>query len=148
MHQELKLDNQLCFKIYSRSKSIVRIYGPLLSEIDLTYPQYITMMIMWEHKKLSFKEISAKLKMKTGTLTPILNKLESNGYIEKIKDEKDDRKIYVAITEKGLEIQNKAKDIPKRIVENLNLSESDYHKYIKEFDDLEKSLDCIEKYIK
>lgn len=148
MHQELKLDNQLCFKIYSISKSIVRIYGPLLSEIDLTYPQYITMMIMWEHKKLSFKEISAKLKMKTGTLTPILNKLESNGYIEKIKDEKDDRKIYVAITEKGLEIQNKAKDIPKRIVENLNLSESDYHKYIKEFDDLEKSLDCIEKYIK
>lgn len=148
MHQELKLDNQLCFKIYSISKSIVRIYGPLLNEIDLTYPQYITMMIMWEHKKLSFKEISAKLKMKTGTLTPILNKLESNGYIEKIKDENDDRKIYIVVTEKGLEIENKAKDIPKRIVENLNLSESDYNKYIKEFDDLEKSLDNIEKYIK
>lgn len=148
MYRELKLDNQLCFKIYSISKSIVRIYGPLLSEIDLTYPQYITMMIMWEYKRISFKEISAKLKMKTGTLTPILNKLESNGYIEKIKDESDDRKIYIAITEKGLEIQNKAKDIPRRLVENLNLSESDYDKYIKEFDDLEKSLDRIEKYIK
>lgn len=148
MHQELKLDKQLCFKIYSISKSIVRIYGPLLSEIDLTYPQYTAMMIMWEHKKLSFKEISAKLKMKTGTLTPILNKLESNGYIEKVKDNNDDRKIYIAITEKGLEIQNKAKDIPKRILENLNLSESDYNRYIKEFDDLEKSLDNIEKYIK
>lgn len=148
MHKELKLDNQLCFKIYSISKSIVRIYGPLLNEIDLTYPQYITMMVMWEHKKLSFKEISSRLKMKTGTLTPILNKLEDNGYLERVKDENDDRKIYIAVTEKGLEIEEKAKYIPKRIVENLDLSENDYHKYLSEFEALENKLDFIEKYIK
>ena len=148
MSESLKLENQLCFKIYSVSKSIVRIYGPLLKEIDLTYPQYITMMILWEHKRLSFKEISSKLKMKTGTLTPILNKLESSGYLEKVKDENDDRKIYIVITEKGLEIGEKAKDIPMKIVENLNLSEEDYLSYLKEFDCLVKKLDCIEKYIK
>ncbi|MEG2788687.1 MAG: MarR family transcriptional regulator [Romboutsia sp.] len=147
MQENLKLENQLCFKIYSVSKSIVRIYGPLLNEINLTYPQYLTMMVLWQHKKLPFKEISSKLKMKTGTLTPILNKLESNGYLERIKDEYDDRKIYIAVTEKGLEIEHKAKDIPRKIADNLNLSEADYQKYIAEFDDLVKKLDCIEKYI-
>ena len=148
MSKNLKLENQLCFKIYSLSKSIVRIYGPLLKEIDLTYPQYITMMIMWEYKKLPFKEISSKLKMKTGTLTPILNKLESNGYLEKVKDENDDRKIYIVVTKKGLEIESKAKDIPRRIVENLDLQEEDYIKYLNEFDALVRKLDCIEEYIK
>lgn len=148
MQENLKLENQLCFKIYSISKSIVRIYGPLLNEIDLTYPQYITMMVMWEHKKLHFKEISSKLKMKTGTLTPILNKLESNGYLEKVKDENDDRKIYLVVTQKGLEIEEKAKDIPKRIAQNLDLKEEDYLKYLHEFDKLAKKLDYIEEYIK
>lgn len=148
MYENLKLENQLCFKIYSVSKSIVRIYGPLLKEIDLTYPQYLAMMVLWEHKKLPFKEISSKLKMKTGTLTPILSKLEGSGYLERIKDENDDRKIYISITQKGLEIEDRAKDIPKRIAEDLNLEEEDYQKYLQEFDDLANKLDCIEEYIK
>lgn len=148
MYENLKLENQLCFKIYSVSKSIVRIYGPLLKEIDLTYPQYLAMMVLWEHKKLPFKEISSKLKMKTGTLTPILSKLEGSGYLERIKDENDDRKIYISITQKGLEIEDRAKDIPKKIAEDLNLEEKDYQKYLQEFDDLANKLDCIEEYIK
>ena len=121
MYDNLKLENQLCFRVYSASKRIVRLYGPLLNEIDLTYPQYLVMMVLWEHKKLSFKEISSKLKMKTGTLTPILTKLESNGYLVKEKDENDDRKIYIAVTEKGLQLEEKAKDIPEKIAKNLNL---------------------------
>lgn len=147
MDENLKLENQLCFKVYSASRSIIRIYGPLLKEIDLTYPQYLTMLVLFEHNRLSFKDISSKLKMKTGTLTPILNKLESNGYLERIKDENDERKIYISITEKGRHLENRAKDIPKRIAENLNLEEEKYKKYIKEFNDLVNKLDCIEKYI-
>lgn len=147
MDENLKLENQLCFKVYSASRSIIRIYGPLLKEIDLTYPQYLTMLVLFEHNRLSFKDISSKLKMKTGTLTPILNKLESNGYLERIKDENDERKIYISITEKGRYLENRAKDIPKRIAENLNLEEEKYKKYIKEFNDLVNKLDCIEKYI-
>lgn len=147
MDNNLKLENQLCFKIYSISKSIVRIYGPLLKEIDLTYPQYLTMMVLWEHKKLPFKEISSNLKMKTGTLTPILDKLESNGYLERIKDENDDRKVAIAITQKGLELEDRAKEIPKKIVKSLDLKEEEYTRYLKEFKDLVSKLDCIEKYI-
>ena len=147
MKKDLKLENQLCFKIYSISKSIVRIYGPLLKEIDLTYPQYLTMLVLFEHNKLSFKEISSKLKMKTGTLTPILNKLEANGYLERLKDEKDDRKIYIAITKKGEELANKAKNIPKNILKNIELNEEEYQNYIKEFDSLLNKLECIENYI-
>lgn len=148
MNEKLKLENQLCFKIYSISKSIVRIYGPLLKEIDLTYPQYLVMMVLWEHKKLSFKEISSKLKMKTGTLTPILSKLENNGYLERIKDKNDDRKIYISITEKGLDIEDKAKDIPIKISKEINLVDEEYKKYLEEFDYLLKKIDYIEKYIK
>lgn len=148
MHENLKLENQLCFKIYSISKSIVRIYRPLLEEINLTYPQYLTMMALWEDNKISFKDLSAKLKIKTGTLTPILDKLESSGYLERIKDENDDRKIYLSITNKGLDIRDKAQNIPIKIAEKINLSECEYNKYIKEFDELVKKLDEIEKYIK
>lgn len=148
MYENLKLENQLCFRVYSASKSIVRLYGPLLTDIGLTYPQYLVMIVLWEHKKLAFKEISSKLKMKTGTLTPILNKMESSGYLEKVKDEKDDRKIYIAITEKGLELEDKAKDIPKKIGERLHLSEEEFLKYLNEFDQLVKKIDNIENYIK
>lgn len=147
MDENLKLENQLCFKVYSASKSIIRMYGPLLNEIDLTYQQYLIMLVLFENNRLYFKEISSKLKMKTGTLTPILNKLELNGYLEKIKDENDDRKIYISITEKGLNLENKCKDIPKRIAENLHLTEEEYKEYLKEFNDLVNKLDCIEKYI-
>lgn len=147
MYENLKLENQLCFKVYSASKSIIRMYGPLLNEIDLTYQQYLIMLVLFENNRLYFKEISSKLKMKTGTLTPILNKLELNGYLEKIKDENDDRKIYISITEKGLNLKNKCKDIPKRIAENLHLSEEEYKEYLKEFNDLVNKLDRIEKYI-
>lgn len=148
MNENLKLENQLCFKIYSVSKSMIRIYGPLLKEIDLTYPQYLAMLVLWEHKKLPFKDMCFKLKMKTGTLTPILSKLEGNGYLERIKDESDDRKIYISITQKGLDIEKKAKDIPKKIANDLNFSEEDCQKYIKEFDYLVNKLDIIENYIK
>ena len=147
MFENLKLENQLCFRVYSASKSIVRLYGPLLNEIGLTYPQYLAMMVLWEHEKLSFKEISSKLKMKTGTLTPILNKLEKNGYLEKVKDEKDDRKIYIVVTSQGLELGEKAKDIPQKIGESLHLSEEEFLRYLKEFDELVKRIDNIEKYI-
>ncbi|NKF05657.1 MarR family transcriptional regulator [Clostridium gasigenes] len=148
MDEKLKLENQLCFKIYSISKSIIRIYGPLLNRIDLTYPQYLVMMVLWENRKISFKDISYKLKMKTGTLTPIITKLENNGYLKRVKDETDDRKIYISITEKGMELEKKAKDIPKKLACNIQLKEQDYFKYLQDFDDLIKKLDSIEKYIK
>lgn len=148
MGTNLKLENQLCFKVYSISKSIVRIYGPLLKEIDLTYPQYLTMMVLWENNKISFKELSYELKMKTGTLTPIVAKLEDYGYIKKHKDEKDDRKIYLCITEEGMNLEEKAKEIPKNLAKSIGLEKDEYIKYMKDFEILQKRLDDIEKYVK
>lgn len=148
MDENFKLENQLCFKIYSISKSIVRIYGPLLNEIGLTYPQYLVMMVLWEDNKISFKDVSYKLKMKTGTLTPIITKLESSEFLNRVKDENDDRKIYISITEKGMELKEKAKNIPKKLACNIELKDEDYSRYLQDFNDLIKKLDCIEKYIK
>ncbi len=148
MNQQLKLENQLCFKVYSISKSIIRIYGPLLKKIGLTYPQYLVMMVLWEDNKIAFKDISYKLKMKTGTLTPIITKLESNGYLNRVKDDIDDRKIYIEITKKGIELEKKAMNIPKELSCNTQLNEDEYFKYLKDFNELIKKLDGIEKYIK
>lgn len=148
MNQQLKLENQLCFKVYSISKSIIRIYGPLLKKIGITYPQYLVMMVLWEDNKIGFKDISYKLKMKTGTLTPIITKLESNGYLNRVKDHIDDRKIYIEITKKGIELEKKAMNIPKELSCNTQLNEDEYFKYLKDFNELIKKLDCIEKYIK
>jgi DNA-binding MarR family transcriptional regulator len=148
MNQQLKLENQLCFKVYSISKSIIRIYGPLLKKIGLTYPQYLVMMVLWEDNKIAFKDISYKLKMKTGTLTPIITKLESNGYLNRVKDYVDDRKIYIEITKKGIELEKKAMNIPKELSCNTQLNEDEYFKYLKDFNELIKKLDGIEKYIK
>ncbi len=148
MNQQLKLENQLCFKVYSISKSIIRIYGPLLKKIGLTYPQYLVMMVLWEDNKIGFKDISYKLKMKTGTLTPIITKLESNGYLNRVKDHIDDRKIYIEITKKGIELEKKAMNIPKELSCNTQLNEDEYFKYLKDFNELIKKLDGIEKYIK
>lgn len=148
MNQQLKLENQLCFKVYSISKSIIRIYGPLLKKIGITYPQYLVMMVLWEDNKIGFKDISYKLKMKTGTLTPIITKLESNGYLNRVKDHIDDRKIYIEITKKGIELEKKAMNIPKELSCNTQLNEDEYFKYLKDFNELIKKLDGIEKYIK
>lgn len=147
-NNNLKLENQLCFKLYSISRSIVRLYGPLLKEIDLTYPQYLTMMVLWESDEISFKELSYRLKMKTGTLTPIVSKLEEYGYIKKYKDENDDRKIYIHLTTEGKELQKRASSIPTKLSEVIDISGDAYLEYMEIFENLENRIDEIEQYVK
>lgn len=148
MSNELKLENQLCFKAYSISKSIVRLYDPLLKELKLTYPQYLVMLVLWEDNKIAFKDISFKLKMKTGTLTPIITKLEGKKYLNRVKDSEDDRKVYIEITEEGIKLKEKAKSIPKNLVCKLELNKEEYLRYSKDFNELIEKLDNIENYIK
>lgn len=146
MYDDLKLSNQLCFKIYSVSKAMTRLYKPILHSLNLTYPQYLVMLILWEHEKISFKSMSNNLKMKTGTLTPILNKLESQGKLCRIKDEKDDRKVYIHITTKGKELKGKASNVPNEITHTTQVTNEEYMEYMREFDVLLKKLDKIENY--
>lgn len=114
-YDALKLDNQLCFPLYAVSKEIVRKYKPFLDEIDLTYTQYITMMVLWEHNEILVKDIGAKLFLDSGTLTPVLNGLEKKGYAIRRRSETDKRDVYAVITEAGIALRDKAVDIPAKI---------------------------------
>ena len=111
----LKLDNQLCFRLYVASKEIIRKYNPLLNELDLTYTQYITLLALWEKDQISVKELGERLYLDSGTLTPLLNKLKSKGLIEKTKHEKDGRELILSLTKKGRELKEKALSIPETI---------------------------------
>lgn len=121
----LKLENQLCFPLYACSKEVIRKYRPYLDKIDLTYTQYITMMVLWEHKKVSVKEIGSKLFLDSGTLTPVLKNLENKGYIRRKRSKDDERVLYAEITEKGEALKEKSIDIPKEMAKCVNLSDEE-----------------------
>ena len=111
----LKIENQLCFPLYACSKEIIRHYKPFLDKIDLTYTQYIAMMVLWEKKSVSVKELGACLYLDSGTLTPVLKKLEAKGYIERKRCETDERSLTVTLTPQGEALKNSAADIPSQM---------------------------------
>ena len=108
----LKLDNQLCFSLYATSKEIIRRYRPLLDNFDLTYTQYITLLVLWEKDGLKVKMLGERLYLDSGTLTPLLTKLERKGYILKKKDTADSRETTVYLTDKGRELKEKIIVVP------------------------------------
>lgn len=124
----LKLENQLCFPLYACSKEIVRKYKPYLDELDLTYTQYITMMVLWDKKELNVKSLGQLLYLDSGTLTPVLKKLESKGYIERQRDLEDERNLIIKITKKGMDLRKKAKHIPEKMGSCINITQSDAEK--------------------
>ena len=111
----LKLDNQLCFPLYAVSKEIIRKYKPFLDEVNLTYTQYIAMMVLWEEKEILVKDMGERLFLDSGTLTPVLDGLEKKGYATRRRSEKDKRDVYAVITEKGLDLRAEASSIPEKI---------------------------------
>ena len=113
----LLLKNQLCFPIYAAANKIIRRYQPLLKELDLTYTQYITMMVMWEKKQVNEKVLVEALYLQANTLAPLLKKLQQKGYIEIGKDPKDKRNIIIKLTQKGADLKNKAVDVPKKLTQ-------------------------------
>lgn len=121
----LKLDNQLCFPLYACAKEIVRRYKPFLDEIDLTYTQYIAMMVLWEEKKVNVKELGSRLYLDSGTLTPVLKRLEQKRLITRQRDEKDERVLIAEITKGGEALKEKAVDIPYKMAGCVRLDEND-----------------------
>ncbi len=121
----LLLENQLCFPLYACSKEIVRRYKPFLDELDLTYTQYITMMVMWEQEELTVKELGERLFLDSGTLTPVLKKLESKGYVSRERAKEDERNLDVRITGKGRTLREKAADIPGKMAACFTLTKED-----------------------
>lgn len=111
----LKLENQLCFPLYSAAKEVVRRYRPFLDPLGLTYTQYITMMVMWEHKSLSVGRIGELVNLDSGTLTPMLKKMEAAGLVKRCRSKADERELIVSITEKGEQLRAQALDIPAKM---------------------------------
>jgi len=125
-YEQLKLENQLCFPLYAAAKEVVRKYKPYLDELDLTYTQYITMMVLWENESMNVKELGSKLYLDSGTLTPLLKKLESKGYISRCRCKEDERNLIIQITEKGDALKEKAANIPSDMTEKwVNISDEE-----------------------
>ncbi|MCM1222163.1 MAG: MarR family transcriptional regulator [Lachnospiraceae bacterium] len=117
----LKLENQICFPLYACSKEVVKAYKPYLDELDLTYTQYITMMVMWEHKELRVKEVGQFLYLDSSTLTPLLKRLEEKGYVARRRSEQDERDLIISITQAGEALREKALAVPGRIASCVDM---------------------------
>ena len=121
----LKLENQLCFPLYAAARKITAAYTPILKPLEMTYTQYIVMMVMWEDKELNVKELGDKLFLDSGTLTPVLKKLESKGYVTRERSKIDERTLIVTLTKSGEELRESALDIPVGMRGCLNMSDEE-----------------------
>ena len=112
----LQLDNQLCFALYSASLAMTKVYKPLLDELGLTYPQYLAMLVLWERDGLMVSELGDKLTLDSGTLTPLLKRLETSGYVSRIRAVEDERRVYITLTSSGRKLKTRAAKIPACIL--------------------------------
>lgn len=121
----LLLDSQLCFPLYACAREVVKRYRPFLDEIGLTYTQYIAMMVLWETPCISSRQLGRRLFLDSGTLTPVLKKLEEMGYVNRKRDEKDERNLLLTLTEAGEALKAHARDIPYQMASCIRLDAAD-----------------------
>ena len=114
-YESLLLQNQLCFPLYAAAKEVVRLYKPFLDEIGLTYTQYIAMMVLWESRSMSVKELGERLYLDSGTLTPLLKKMEMQGIVSRRRSTQDERSVLVSVTEKGDALRERALSVPAQM---------------------------------
>lgn len=122
MEEGLKLENQLCFPLYACSREVIKKYKPFLDSLDLTYTQYITMMVLWEYNDINVKKLGELLYLDSGTLTPLLKKLELKEYITRSRNGQDERNLVISITNKGKKLKEKARDVPIKVGKCVNLT--------------------------
>ena len=124
-YDALKLENQLCFPLYAAAREVVKRYRPYLDELDITYTQYITMMVMWEQKEITVGALGEKLFLDSGTMTPVLKSLESKGYVTRKRSAADERSVSVFITDSGEKLKESAVDIPSKVAGCVGLEPSE-----------------------
>lgn len=124
-YDSIKLENQLCFPLYAASREVIKRYTPFLKALDLTYTQYIAMMVLWQEKEISVKNLGAKLFLDSGTLTPVLKSLEEKGYVARRRSEDDERVVMVAATEAGAALKEKAVFVPESMAGCVRLEPRD-----------------------
>jgi MarR family transcriptional regulator, organic hydroperoxide resistance regulator len=114
--QPLRLDNQICFAVYSAAHAFNRVYKPLLERLGLTYPQYLVMLVLWERDGVPLKDIGERLFLDSGTLTPLLKRLETAGLIRRTRSHEDERQVLIALTSQGQALKEKARAVPQSIL--------------------------------
>lgn len=119
--ETLRFQNQVCFPLYAAANAVVRAYRPLLKDLDLTYLQYMTLMLLWEHKQMSVKALGEQMSLDSGTLTPLLKRLESKGLVSRTRDTEDERVRRIAVTKAGMTLRSKAKHIPGQLACSLGV---------------------------
>ncbi|MBQ9912083.1 MAG: MarR family transcriptional regulator [Firmicutes bacterium] len=120
-HETMKLDNQLCFPLYAAARNVVSLYTPYLKPLGLTYTQYIVFLVLWEKDGITVGEICSKLMLDSGTLSPLLKKMEQSGFIERKRSRDDDRVVVISLTSEGRALQNKAKEVPEKVARCIDL---------------------------
>ena len=123
--ESLKLSNQVCFPLYAASREVIKLYKPFLDEYNLTYTQYITMLVLWEDEKITIKELCKKLYLDSGTITPVIKKLEAMGLLIKYRDKSDERIVNVELTDKGRELKEEIVKVPEQVSCKINGSVED-----------------------
>lgn len=139
-YEKLKLENQLCFPLYALSREIIKMYKPFLDKFNLTYTQYITMLAMWEEEKITFKSLGKKLHLDSGTLTPVLKKLEAMNLINKYRASEDDRVVIIELTELGVKLKDEVIDIPDQLTCECGVNKEDIIKLKLELDNVIKKI--------
>ena len=122
-NEAMKLSNQLCFPLYAAARNVTGLYAPWLKPLGLTYTQYIVFLVLWEKDGISVSEIGEKLMLDNGTLSPLLKKMEQEGYVERKRSREDDRVVEITLTDKGRALQEEAEDIPLRVAGCIDLPE-------------------------
>ena len=121
-HNAMKLANQLCFPLYAAARNVTGLYTPYLKPLGLTYTQYIVFLVLWEKDGIPVGEICSRLKLDNGTVSPLLKKMEQDGYLERTRSSSDDRVVVITLTEKGRAMQEQAKEIPEKVGSCIRLS--------------------------
>lgn len=138
-YEQLKLENQLCFPVYAASRLIIREYQPLLDKLDITYPQYLVLMVLWEKDGVPVNDIAKKLILNTNTITPLLKRMEKQGIIRRERSGTDERKVIVHLTAEGEKLQEEAIKVPEQLTNNLLDGPLELNDLIK----LKKDLDLL-----
>lgn len=140
-YDKIKLENQICFPLYALSREVVKLYKPILDKFDLTYTQYVTMLVIWEEEKIQFKELGRRLYLDSGTLTPVVNKLITMGVIIKYRNKEDDRIVTVELTDKGRALREDILEVPEKMACNITAKHEDVIMLKKYLDKVLKEMD-------
>lgn len=131
--ESLKLDNQLCFSIYACSREITSMYRPFLDQLGITYPQYLVLLILWEEQECTVKELGERLYLDSGTLTPMLKRMEAANLIKRQRSQTDERKVLVQLTDKGKEMKQEAYCIPEALFGQVGVSQDEFVALLAQF---------------